>query len=280
MRGGWKLVSAFVVALLAAFVYFASRSMNEAAGDVEHLTLTPAQEMALGAQAMPEVARRFGGDIDQLVISRYVDEVGQRLVHRSAVSQSPYQYEFHVLADPLTVDAFALPGGQISITLGLLSKLRSEAELAAVLSHELGHIVSRHGTAQLAKQRFAQKLVGALASTPYDPTNTYIGEGSSAIAAAVAQVVSMKFGREDELEADALAVRYLDQAGYDPRGMANLLEVLGEGKKRRHRPAFFGTHPSTANRLTHIRTLIDEQGNTGGELGEERFRENVLRYTK
>ena len=279
MRGG-KLVVALVIALLAAFAYFATRSMHEVGGEVQHLTLTPPQESALGAHALPQIARQFGGEVDQPVISRYVDEVGERMVHRTTASQSPYEYEFHVLSDPLTVDAFSLPGGQIAITLGLLSSLRNEAELAAVLGHELGHVVGRHGTQQLAKQRSAQKLVAALSASPYDPSNTYIGEGSSAIAAAVAQVVTMRYERRDELEADALAVRYLDQAGYDPQGMATLIDLLDQGMKAQRPPRFFRTHPNPDNRRARIRALIDEQDSTGGELGEARFRENVLKYVK
>jgi predicted Zn-dependent protease len=277
---GWKLVVAFVIALLAAFVYFATRTMQEVGGDVQHLTLTPRQEIALGTHAMPHIARQFGGEIDQPVISRYVDEVGERLVRRSTASQSLYEYEFHVLSDPITIDAHALPGGQVAITLGLLSMLRNEAELAAVLGHELAHVVGRHGAEQLAKQRFAQKLVGALATSEYDPSNPYLGEGSSAIAAAVAQVVTMKYDRNHELEADALAVRYLDQAGYDPAGMASMVELLDRDSDAQRRSQFFSTHPSPENRLARIRALIDEQASSGGELGEERFRENVLRYVK
>jgi predicted Zn-dependent protease len=267
MRGGSRLLIAFVIALLAAFWYFGSRSNT-------------AQEITLGSQAMSEIARQYGGEIDQPVIANYVEEIGERIVHRSAASQSPYQYEFHVLADPLTVDAFALPGGQVAITMGLLAKLTSEAELAAVLSHEVGHIVGRHGTEHLAKQRFARSLVKAIGSSPFDPSRPYVGEGSAAVTSAVAQVVTMRFDREDELEADALAVRFMDQAQYDPNGMAELMQRLAKTRRGRSRPAFFSTHPNSEDRLARIRALISDQNSAGGERGEDRYEENVLRFLK
>ena len=280
MRGGSRLIIAFVIALLATFWYFGSRSTSETAGDVQHLVLTPAQEITLGTQAMSEVARQYGGEIDQPVIAKYVKEVGDRIVHRSAASQSPYRYDFLVLADPITVDAFAVPGGQVSVTMGLLTKLDSEAELAAVLGHEIGHIVGRHGTEHLAKQRFARTLVDAIDSSPFDPARPYVGEGSAAMAAAIAQVVTMRFGREDELEADALAVRFLDQAQYDPNGMAELIEALDSKRRGRARPAFFSTHPSSESRLARIRALIVDQNSSGGERGRERYEDHVLRFLK
>ncbi|HVE79505.1 MAG TPA: M48 family metallopeptidase [Gemmatimonadaceae bacterium] len=280
MRGLLKLVIAIVIALVGAMSYFGSRTTNEVTGEVQHISIAPEQEVALGLQALPEMAQQFGGEVDHPVVSRYVEEVGQRVVRESNAGRTPYQFDFHVLADPQTVNAFALPGGQVAITVGLLSKLHNEAELAGVLGHEVGHVVGRHGAEQLSKQQFAQTLVGAIGVAAYDPDRPYSGAQSAAIAAAVAQVVSMRFGREDELESDALGVRFMKDAGYNPAGMHSLMQVLAQSGGGRRQPEFFSTHPNPENRLSRIDALIRENGGASGDLGEDRFRENVLRYLR
>ena len=161
MRRGGSLIVAIIMALFGAITYFSSRSTNEVTGDVQHISIAPDQEVALGLQAFPEMAQEFGGEIDQPTINDYVEQVGQKIVAGSDAAKGPYKYDFHVLADPRTVNAFALPGGQVSITVGLLRRLHNEAELAGVLGHEIGHVVGRHGAAQLSKQQLTQTLVGA-----------------------------------------------------------------------------------------------------------------------
>lgn len=283
MRGGIRIIIALVVALFGAVTYFSSSSTNEVTGEVQRISISPQQEIALGLQAAPEMMAQFGGEVDpNHPTSRYVEEVGQRVVRQSAAGKGPYQYDFHLLTDPETVNAFALPGGQISITVGLLKRLTNEAELAGVLGHEVGHVAGRHSAEQLAKQQFAQTMVGAVGVASFDPNNPRSTAQNAAIAAAVSQMVNMKFGREDELEADALGVRLMKESGYDPRGMTALMQVLaqGEGGGGR-RPEFFSTHPNPENRIARINDMIAREGGAaGGETNEARFRENVLQYIK
>ena len=115
-----------------------------------------------------------------------------------------------MLADPKTVNAFALPGGPIFITEGLLRQLKTEAELAGVLGHEIGHVIARHSSERLAKQQLTQGLLGALVVGSGDYTTAQIGQ-------MVGSMINMKYGREDELESDALGIRIMAEAGYDPR---------------------------------------------------------------
>ena len=282
MRGGIRFIIAIVVALFGAVTYFSSKSTNEVTGEVQHISITPEQEIALGLQAEPDMAQQFGGEVDpNHPVSRYVEEIGQRVVRQSAAGKGPYKYDFHLLADPETINAFALPGGQVSITVGLLKRLTNEAELAGVLGHEVGHVVGRHSAEQLSKQRFAQTLVGAVGVASFDPNNPRSTVQNAAIAQAVSQMVNMKFGREDELEADALGVKLMKQGGYDPRGMAELMQVLAQAGGGGRTPEFFSTHPNPENRLARINEMIQQQGGaTGGDVGEARFRENVLQYIK
>ena len=278
MRRGSSLIVAIIVAIIGAITYFSSKSTNEVTGEVQHVNIAPDQEVALGLQAFPEMAQQFGGEIDQPVINNYVESVGQRVVQQSDAKDTPYKYDFHVLADPETINAFALPGGQVSITLGLLGRLHNEAELAGVLGHEVGHVVARHGAEQLAKSQLSQTLVGAATIAAYDPDNPNRSASNAAVAAAIGQLVSMRFGRQDELEADALGVRLMKEAGYDTRGMHDLLVTLEKLNQGGNAPEFFSTHPNPENRLARVDDLIKTNGGTGGDVGDDRFQQNVLRF--
>ncbi len=271
-----KLILAVLIALGSAVSYFGTRSSNEVTGEVQHIKITPDQEIAIGLQAAPDMAQQFGGLLHNEKIASYVEEVGQKVVAGSDAKKGPYQYHFHALADPQTVNAFALPGGQVFVTLGLLRQLSNEAELSGVLGHEVGHVVGRHGAEHLAKQQFAAGLVGAAGVASYDSRDPYRSARTAAMAAAVAQMVNMRFGREDELEADQLGVRFIKEAGYDPEGMSQLMQVLAKAGGGRRTPEFFSTHPNPENRLERIDALIQKSGGPGGELGADRYRANVL----
>ena len=276
MRINPRIIIAIIIAIAGALTYMSSSSKNEITGENQRVALSPDQEVALGVQAMPEMAQQFGGEIHHRV-NDYVEAVGQRVVSQSVASKTPYKFDFHVLADAQTVNAFALPGGQVSVTVGMLRQLKSEAELAAVLGHEVGHVVGRHGAEQLSKQQFAQALVGAVGVATYDGTAD--GQRNAAIAAAVAQIVSMRFGREDELQADSLGIWLMKQAGYDPKGMVSLMKVLQQQGGGQRQPEFFSTHPSPENRLSRLQGMASAVG-SGGDTGEDRYRENVLQFMK
>ena len=277
MRGiNPRIIIAIVIAIAGALTYMGSSSKNEITGENQRVALSPDQEVALGLQAMPEVAQQFGGEINHRV-NDYVEAVGQRVVSQSVASKTPYKFDFHVLADAQTVNAFALPGGQVSVTVGMLRQLKNEAELAAVLGHEVGHVIGRHGAEQLSKQQFAQALVGAVGVATYDGTAG--GQQQAAIAAAVAQIVSMRFGREDELQSDSLGIHLMKQAGYDPSGMVSLMNVLQKAGGGRSQPEFFSTHPSPENRIARLQGMASQVG-SGGETAADRYQQNVLAYMK
>ena len=147
-----------------------------------------------------------------------------------------------MLADPKTVNAFALPGGPIFITEGLLRQLKTEAELAGVLGHEIGHVIARHSSERLAKQQLTQGLIGALVVGSGDYTTAQIGQ-------MVGGMINMKYGREDELESDALGIRIMAEAGYDPRGMIRVMEVLAKASGGSRQPEFVSTHPGAGKPL-------------------------------
>lgn len=253
-----RYIGAMLIALFSLVTYYCSRSENPVTGEVQHVGgMTPQQEIALGLQAAPEMAQQYGGEYADEKVTSQVKAVGQRIVAQTAAHDTPYQFDFHLLADPNTINAFALPGGQVFITVGLLKNLKTEGELAGVLGHEIGHVVARHSAEQVAKSRLTQGLTGAAAVASYDPDRPS-SMATAAAAAMVAKLVTLRFGREDELEADRLAVRFTGEAGYDPRAMVGVMQTLERAGGSRGGPEFLQTHPNPGNRIGEIEQAIQK----------------------
>lgn len=253
-----RILVGLIIAGIAIVSFLASREYNPVTGEDQYVSLTPPQEIALGLQAVPEMIQEYGGEDPDPQKQALVDRVGERLLTQSVASQTEWQFEFHLLNDSETINAFALPGGQVFITEGLFNLLETEAQLAGVLGHEMGHVLARHGSQQLAKSNLTQGLVGAVAvaaSNPDDPN----GANAAQIAAVVGQLVNLKYGREDELESDELGVRVMSEAGYDPRAMIRVQELLIEHSSGDRPPEFFSTHPNPENRIQRIQEAIDRQ---------------------
>jgi beta-barrel assembly-enhancing protease len=264
-----RLIAALVVAAIALFSYFGSSVFNPVTQEKQHVAgITPEQEVALGLQAAPEMAQQFGGEDPDPQLQARVDKVGERLVAKSAAGQTPYRYDFHVLNDPETINAFALPGGQVFITEGLLRRLETDGQLAGVLGHEIGHVVARHGAEHIAKQQLTQGLTGAAVLATYDPSDPS-SRNSAAVAAMLGQLVNMRFGRQDELESDQLGVRFTSEGGYDPRSLIKLMQILEESSKGNRPPEFFSTHPNPENRIQRIQEAIQERFPNGPPSGLE-----------
>jgi len=271
-RGSTKgrLVMAAVAALIAlAGYWFGTREVeNPVTGETQRVSLSPEQEIQLGLAAAPEMVRQHGGLLAAQEDQALVDRVGRRLIGSSAAGDSEYAFDFHLLADEQTVNAFALPGGQVFLTAALARRLRSEAEVAGVLAHEIAHVVARHGAERIAKSQLIQGLTGAAVIAAYDPESA-TGEERARMAALVGQMVQMRYSREDELESDRLGVRFLADAGYDPRALLGVMEVLaasGGGAPTE----FFSTHPNPDRRMARIQQAIAERYPDGVPEGLER----------
>jgi predicted Zn-dependent protease len=265
-----RLWIALIVAAISLLGYFGSSVFNPITEEKQHVGgITPEQEVALGLQAAPEMAQQFGGLDPNPESQARVDRVGERLVSRSAAGKSPYRFEFHLLDDPETINAFALPGGQVFITEGLLRRLKTEGQLAGVLGHEIAHVVARHGAEHIAKQQLTEGLTGAAVLATYDPNNPS-SRGSAAVAAMIGQLVNMRFGREDELESDKLGVRFSSEAGYDPRSLIALMKILDESSQGNRPPEFFSTHPNPENRIERIQAEVKERFPDGVPEGLEK----------
>lgn len=259
----WKmrLLLAAAIALFAIISYYGRpKDENKITGRLERVAFSEeADEVQLGLQAVPQMAQMHGGKSRNAAECADVERVGNELLdaldaHLAAEGRmNPYRdsFRFTLLADPKTVNAFALPGGQVFITEALYRALETHGQLAGVLGHEIGHVLERHGNKRMAQQQLFQGLAAAGGVAGGD-------QQSAQMAQAVAQMVQMKYGREDELESDKWGVRLAAMAGYDPRAMIGVMQVLeragGEGP-----PEFLSTHPKPANRVTYIERVIDEE---------------------
>src|SRR5574339_702832 len=216
---------AAAIAAFSLFSYFSSRQDNPITGETQYIDITPEQEIALGLEAAPQMAAEFGGLDENAQDQAIVDEIGNRVVQSSPAGSSPYEFDFHLLDDDQTINAFALPGGQVFITRALYDKLNTEGELAGVLGHEIRHVIARHSAEHIAKAKLTEGLTGAAVIAAYDPNNPS-SVSRAQIAALIGQLVNLKFGREDELESDFLGVCFLDDTGYDPNELVSVMQIL------------------------------------------------------
>jgi predicted Zn-dependent protease len=253
-RGGRSIKSMLFIFLLiggfSLFKYFSNSQVNEITGKKQFVSISPEQEVALGIQSAPPMIQQYGGLHPDQQAQEFVDIVGERLVNNTIVRQSGYHYDFHLLADPNVVNAFALPGGQVFITAALFSRLKNEHQLAGVLGHEIGHVIHRHGAERIAKMELTQGLTGAavIASGDY---------GTAQAAQMIGNLINMKYGREQELESDDWGVLLMIEAGYDPYELIGVMDILEDASGGRDIPEFQSSHPSPENRREKIKEAID-----------------------
>ena len=249
-----------VIALVGVGMYMFRTQVNPVTGERQHIAMSVSEEKALGLQAAPDMAEKMGGRIDPRDDERamLVSEVGRRIVNGSEASKSPYvgNFNFYLLSDPKTINAFALPGGQVFITQALYAKLGNEAELAGVLGHEIGHVIERHSAQQMATGQLGQLLtvaIGVGASGQDD------GGRKARMAAMMAnQMLSLRYSRGDETQADEIGLKYMAEAGYDPSQMLEVMKILKEAGGAGGGPEFMQTHPLPETRLEDIKNQIQK----------------------
>jgi predicted Zn-dependent protease len=246
-----------------------SCSTNVATGQRQLTLISESRELALGRQSDEEIVAAMGA-YDDPALSEYVREVGAKLAGVS--ERSDLAWTFRVMDDP-AVNAFALPGGYVYVTRGLLAHLSSEAELATVVGHEVGHVTGRHAVERLSKQQLAAigLGIGMIAS----PEVARFGD----LAQAGLGVLFLKYSRDDERQADELGLRYLTRAGYDARQSPTVfrtLERVGEAAGGRV-PGWLATHPDPGARAETMRTAVAGLATdfTGSRVGSREYLDAV-----
>lgn len=227
---------------------------NPATGETQYTSLSPAEEAAIGRKEHPRVLAEFGGAYEDPALQAYVERVGGRV---AAVSELKDQSFTFTVLDSDVVNAFALPGGYVYVSRGLLALADNEAELAGVLGHEIGHVTARH-----TAQRYDKAMLGQLGSLGATILGgVLLGEGGAQMGQQLgslgATAYVQGFSREQELQADQLGVRYMSRAGYDPEAMVSFLDAMGSygalnrrlSGRTEETPSWLASHPRTPERV-------------------------------
>lgn len=260
--------------VLVALLGLAGCGTNPVTGKTELQFVSEASELQIGAREYAPTRQSQGGDLKILPeLSAYVNEVGQKL---AAVSDRRLPYEFTVI-DSSVPNAWALPGGKIAVNRGLLAALDNEAELAAVLGHEIVHAAARHGAKSQERGVLLQAgLVAAQIGVAMSDAGAAAGNLLVQGAGLGAALISTKYGRDAELESDLYGMRYMQRAGYDPRGAVTLQEKFvklseASGRNQNWLEGLFATHPPSPERVARNKATLAELGDPGGDLGQERY---------
>jgi predicted Zn-dependent protease len=249
------------IMLFGVIRYFADTQVNPVTGVKQHLSMSADQEMALGLQAAPEMASQMGGEVDPQSdpAAQEVSRIGQQIATRSDAAKSPYvsNFHYHLLNDLQTVNAFALPGGQVFITRALLNRLETEGQLAGVLGHETGHVIWRHSAQQMEKGKLGQTIAMGVAVGARSDRN---GTAESAAALMANQMLQLHYSRDDESQADEAGMKFMAQAGYDPQEMMGVMNVLKklEADFPNSTPAMLRTHPLATTRIERVQSLLQQ----------------------
>jgi predicted Zn-dependent protease len=226
-----------------------SCATNPATGKKEFNLMSEAQEVALGRDSDAQVRQEMG-IVNDPALQRYVDGVARRLASGTERPNLPWTF---AVVDSPAVNAFALPGGYVYLTRGILAHLNSEAELAGVLGHEIAHVTARHSAAQYSKQTAGS--LGLLLSQIFVPELRPFGQAAEQGLG----LLFLKFGRDDELQADDLGAGYATAQGWDPQGVSSMLETLGrlsESTDRKGIPNWLSTHPMPADRMARLEQRV------------------------
>ena len=270
---GW-LLGLLSIAVLAVI---GGCAVNPVTGDNEIAFVAESEELSIGQKNYAPYRQAQGGDyVIEPELTRYVASVGERIAR---VSDRKLPYEFKILNDS-SPNAWALPGGKISINRGLLVELRSEAELAAVLAHEIVHAAARHTAQSMERSVFVQ---GALLAAGVALGGSDYRDVGMLGANLGAQLTDQKFGRDDESEADLYGIRYMIRAGYDPAAAVRLQETfvrLAEGKEQNWLEGLFASHPPSRERVEANRALVAQLGSPGGEVGEASYQRAIARLKR
>ena len=252
-------------------------AVNPVTGENEITLVSESQEMAIGTKNYGPYRQAQGGDYAiEPGLARYVESVGQRL---AAVSDRDLPYEFRVLNDS-SPNAWALPGGKISINRGLLVELQTEAELAAVLAHEIVHAAARHSAQSIERNLFLQGALVAAGVALGDSNYRDLGMLGANLGG---QLVQQKYSRDAETEADAYGMRYMLRAGYDPAAAVELQQTfvrLAEGGQANWLEGLFASHPPSPERVAANRALLEQMGNPGGEIGRDVYQRQISRLKR
>jgi predicted Zn-dependent protease len=266
------------IALLAALAV-AGCVTNPATGRSQLNFLSQEEEIRIGEQAMQEALPAYGGEIGNSAIKAYISEVGQRIAAEVEPAYADLPWQFAAI-NTEQVNAFALPGGKVFISKGLLREMDSEAQLAAVLAHEVAHVTAEHHDLAMQRQLAIAGLAvaGNVAAQQMDDQRVTVATQALVTGAGL---FALRYNRAQEHESDRLGLRYMTRAGYNPKGMLEVMKTLDSLAGDTRQPEWTSTHPDPGNRADTIARLIDDEYATAADspddtVGRSRYQEEVL----
>lgn len=284
-----RCTRAAVLGFAAGAAVLAGCSTNRTTGRSQFLTMSRDDEIKVGTEAKPELTTEFGGEVPSAELRAYINDLGQRLAAQTAVddpTMATLPWEFTFLNSDV-INAFALPGGKVFVSRGLAKEMTNEAQMAAVIGHEIGHVTARHSNERVGQQigttllgAAAGAAIGAAVSSNDRAAGAGIGAGAGAAAGGI---WALAYSRDQEIEADRLGMRYMERLKYDPTGAIEVQQILQrEAAKGGGRgPEILATHPSSETRIDALRARMQKYyqhtaGNPAYTKGTDRFKAQFL----
>lgn len=251
-------------------------SVNPATGQKQLNFISTSQEIAMGLEAAPQFTEAYGGAVPSQTVRSYVTEMGGQLANVSERPDLPWEF---TIVDSSVINAFALPGGKVFLSRGLADKLTNEAQLAGVIGHEIGHVTAQHIGQQMSRAMIIQGIgVGLAVAGEQTDNDTLKVLGVGATAGGT--VYMLKFGRDQESQADELGVRYMARLGYNPLGQVQVMDVLKQASSGRSQPEILSTHPMPQTRINRLNQLISSQYPAARNANNDMFKFNVQSYQR
>jgi predicted Zn-dependent protease len=261
MRMPRVVVVLFAAGIMGAML--AGCATNPATGRSQFNVLSREDEIAIGNEATPQLTQEYGGAISDASLNQYITGVATRMVEHTESDYRALPWQFTLLNSSV-INAFALPGGKVFLSRALAEKFTSEAQLAGVLGHEIGHVTAEHADRAIGQALILQGIAitaGILAG------DSAAAQQAAGLLVDASGTFALTFTREQENEADRLGMRYMTRAGYHPRGMLEVMQVLAAASKGRNPPEWQSTHPSPETRIGIIQERLESEG----------FRERIAR---
>lgn len=264
-----------VPALLAVTALVAACQVNPVTGDTELIFHSYEQEKQLGDEAVQPIIAQLGGLYPDAALQDYVTRIGSDVEAGARANLKDgkfpdWDFKYYVVNTSM-LNAFALPGGHVFVTRGILLRLESEAELAGLLGHECTHVFARHSATRMTEQTLMMIPVALLAS--FEETQEFAVAGAIAV-----NLLSMKYSRDHEAESDKFGMRAAAKAGYDPQGIIGVMAMLGEASQGRLPPEFLSTHPDPGHRVNDLTKQFNKEfKDKGGKyvVGNAEFRTGI-----
>jgi predicted Zn-dependent protease len=249
-----KLTRPMICGLIVMAGTLTGCATNQATGRNQLDLLGAEQEIALGEEAAPEFLKEYGGEIPSSEIRAYVSELGKELASVSERPDLPWQF---YVVDSSVINAFALPGGKVFMSRGLLEKMTNKAQLAGVLGHEIGHVTGKHINDRMSQAMVLQGVIAGIGVAGEVSDESWLGVlgvGTQAVGTGYL----LKFGRDQESEADSLGLRYMVALGYNPMAQVQVMDILkaASGASGGKLEEFFSTHPMPDTRIRRLEKEI------------------------